>query len=229
VTEEEWLACTDPWLMLEYLSGKGSDRKLRLFACTCAREILSPLSRIRCSDHVEIAERFAEGLATEEEREFALLYARPIAERLEAASSVDAYAAEAAFALVIPGGYASAEQTLEYVISALRVERGIDSWRDAERPEVQAIRSLHCHFVREIFGNLFRPISLNPFWLSWKDRTLPKLAQAIYDERRFEDMPILADALEDAGCADAAILSHCRGPGPHVRGCWVLDLLLGKQ
>jgi hypothetical protein len=55
------------------------------------------------------------------------------------------------------------------------------------------------------------------------------LAQGIYDERAFERLPILADALEDAGCTDAAILVHCRGPGPHVRGCWVVDLILGKQ
>ena len=55
------------------------------------------------------------------------------------------------------------------------------------------------------------------------------LAQAIYEERRFGDLPVLADALEEAGCTDADILSHCRGPGPHVRGCWVVDLLLGKQ
>ena len=56
-----------------------------------------------------------------------------------------------------------------------------------------------------------------------------KLARTIYEERRFDLMPILGDALEDAGCGDALILAHCRGPGPHVRGCWVVDLLLGKD
>jgi hypothetical protein len=70
---------------------------------------------------------------------------------------------------------------------------------------------------------------INPIWLRWNDGTVVKLAQSIYDERRFTDLPILADALEDAGCADADILAHCRGPGPHVRGCWVVDLLLGKS
>ena len=64
---------------------------------------------------------------------------------------------------------------------------------------------------------------------SWLASLVLGLAQAIYDERAFDRLPILADALEDAGCTDAAILEHCRGPGPHVRGCWVVDLLLGKQ
>ncbi len=89
--------------------------------------------------------------------------------------------------------------------------------------------------LREIFGNLFRPASLHSAWLAWHDATLPKLAQAIYDERDLPSghldttrMAILADALEDAGCTDETILSHCCGAGPHVRGCWVVDLLLGK-
>jgi hypothetical protein len=83
--------------------------------------------------------------------------------------------------------------------------------------------------LRCIIGNPFHPADIDSKWLSWNNGTIPAIARRIYDERRFEDMPILADALEDAGCADAAILDHCRGPGPHVRGCWVLDLLLGKE
>ena len=83
--------------------------------------------------------------------------------------------------------------------------------------------------LRDIFGNPFRLSTIEPDWLTWNDRTVPKLAQAIYDDRRYDIMPILADALEEAGCTDAAILDHCRGPGPHVRGCWVVDLILGKE
>lgn len=80
--------------------------------------------------------------------------------------------------------------------------------------------------IRDIFGNPFRPVAADPSWL------LPKmvgLAQGIYGERAFDRMPILADALEKAGCADADILGHCRRPDEHVRGCWVVDLLLGKK
>jgi hypothetical protein len=82
---------------------------------------------------------------------------------------------------------------------------------------------------RCIAGNPFRPVTGNPAWLAWSGGTTPRLAQAIYDERAFGRLPVLADALEDAGCADAEILGHCRGPGPHARGCWVVDLLLGKE
>jgi hypothetical protein len=84
--------------------------------------------------------------------------------------------------------------------------------------------------LRCIFGPLpFRPVVIDPSWLTWNGGTIPKLAEAIYDERRFGDLPILADALEEAGCTDADTLAHCRSGGEHVRGCWVVDLLLGRE
>jgi hypothetical protein len=89
--------------------------------------------------------------------------------------------------------------------------------------------SAQCILLRELFGNPFRPITLNPSWLSWNEGTIPKLAQAIYDSRDFTDMPKLADALEEAGCTDQDIQAHCRSGGEHVRGCWVVDLVLGKE
>jgi hypothetical protein len=84
--------------------------------------------------------------------------------------------------------------------------------------------------MRCVFGNPFRSMpTADLTWLAWNDGTVPKLAQAIYEERHFADLPILADALEEAGCDNADILTHCRGGGEHVRGCWVVDLLLGKE
>ena len=85
------------------------------------------------------------------------------------------------------------------------------------------------HLLRDIFGNPFRPTTLNPAWLTWNQGTVVQIAQHIYDERKFEDLPILSDALIDAGCDNPDIIAHCRAPCPHVRGCWVLDLLLGKE
>jgi hypothetical protein len=82
--------------------------------------------------------------------------------------------------------------------------------------------------LREVAGNPFRPLMLRYAWRAWQGGTVVRLAQAIYAERRFDDLPVLADALEDAGCADEQVLGHCRGPGEHVRGCWLLDALLGK-
>ena len=92
-------------------------------------------------------------------------------------------------------------------------------------------QSAQCDLVRELIGNPFSPVPVTPEPGpgSWNGGVIRQLAQAIYDERTFDRLPILADALEEAGCADAAILDHLRGPGPHVRGCWVVDLLLGKE
>jgi hypothetical protein len=96
--------------------------------------------------------------------------------------------------------------------------------RLAEKQTRQVLADL----LRDVFGNPFRPAAVAPTWLAWHGETVPKLAQSVYDERAFERLPILADALEEAGCADAALLGHLRSPGPHARGCWALDLLLGK-
>ncbi len=95
--------------------------------------------------------------------------------------------------------------------------------------QVRAIGpSQRADILRELLGNQYRPVAVSPSWHAWNGGTVVKLAQAIYDERAFDRLPILADALEEAGCDIADILGHCRGPGPHVRGCWVVDLLLGK-
>ena len=80
--------------------------------------------------------------------------------------------------------------------------------------------------IHDVMGNPFRPITLDPVW---RTSTVLTLADGIYADRAFDRLPILADALQDAGCENADVLEHCRGPGPHVRGCWVVDLVLGKS
>ncbi|QEL14637.1 hypothetical protein [Limnoglobus roseus] len=82
-----------------------------------------------------------------------------------------------------------------------------------------------CDLIRDIFGNPFRPVTFSPSWLT---PTVVGLAGGIYADRAFDRLPILADALQDAGCEDVDVLSHCRGDGPHARGCWVVDGVLGK-
>ena len=98
------------------------------------------------------------------------------------------------------------------------VEKGSSAWMEE--------RAAQCSLLRDIFGNPFGPVTLNPAWLTSNVKTF---VQAIYDDRAFEGMPELADALAEAGCSNPDILSHCRGPGPHVRGCWVVDLVLGRE
>jgi hypothetical protein len=80
--------------------------------------------------------------------------------------------------------------------------------------------------LRDIVGNPFRPVAIDP---AWRTSTVVGLATAIYAERAFDRLPILADALEDAGCDQLDLLAHCRSDGPHVRGCWAVDLVLGKS
>jgi hypothetical protein len=96
---------------------------------------------------------------------------------------------------------------------------------DAKAAELDAQTALLC----DLFGNLFRPTAIDPTILRWNNGTIPKLAHAIYDERAFDRLPILGDALEEAGCTSEELLAHCRAGGGHVRGCWAVDLLLGKE
>jgi hypothetical protein len=94
------------------------------------------------------------------------------------------------------------------------------------RPEAKLKEEAsHANLLRDIFGNPFRPATLDP---AWRTPTVVALAGQMYESRDFTAMPILADALQDAGCDNEDVLDHCRGPGPHVRGCWVVDLVLGK-
>src|SRR5262249_43605345 len=95
-------------------------------------------------------------------------------------------------------------------------------------PDLTKERSIRADLIRDIIGNPFRPVAIDLSGLGWNGGTVLHLAQSIYLGRRFGDLPILADALEDAGCTDPDILGHCRGPGPHTRGCWPVDLVLGK-
>jgi hypothetical protein len=109
-----------------------------------------------------------------------------------------------------PEGYDSASINARYAA------------REAERARQAAT-------VRCLFANPFRPVTAAPARRTWHDGLLVSIARQMYDGRDFSDMPVLADALEEAGCTDADILAHCRGRWPHVRGCWVVDLLLGKS
>jgi hypothetical protein len=205
--EQEWPACTDPETMLEYLRGKASNRKNRLFACACGWQLLQSLTQtdVRSRQALEVGERFADGLSTEPQ------YLAACAEAQEAV--MDAVTQQ-------DFGLAAVRRDVrwaaEYGASVTEIARCIGD------------RAIACAIIHDIFGNPFRPVSVTPAWLAWSDGTILKLAQAIYDERHFQDLPILADALEEAGCTNADILAHCRGPGPHVRGCWVVDAILGK-
>jgi hypothetical protein len=202
MTEAQWLACTHPRSMLKFLEGRASERKLRLFSVACCRCLWPLLTDERSRRAVEVAERYADGEAPGEEMAAARAAATDTA--AWAATDTAAGAAGAAWAAWV----AASAATWDPALVAL---------------------------LREVFGNPFRPASVDPAWLAWQGGTVPRLAQAAYDERELPSghldparLAVLADALEEAGCSNADILGHLRGPAPHVRGCFPVDLLLGR-
>jgi hypothetical protein len=203
MTEAEWLACNDPEQALDFLGNNASDRELRLFACACCRTIWDLLTDERSRAAVEIAERMADGTATENQR-------KVVWARIGAAMSVADVAASRA---------------ADFHIDALEVADLVLQSEAKTDDHALTLKATQSTLIRCIFGNPFCPVVIAT---TWQTRNVVALAQAIYDERAFDRMPFLADALEDVGCTNAEILAHCRGPGPHVKGCWVLDLLLGK-
>jgi hypothetical protein len=103
------------------------------------------------------------------------------------------------------------------------------AWSQAWQSELQALQAKQADLMRCVYGNPYRPVAIAPEWPRWKDGTVRNIAQDIYDERAFDRLPILADALEEAGCANRDVLNHCRSDAAHARGCWVVDLILNKK
>jgi hypothetical protein len=237
VTEAEWLSCTDPQKMLEHLGDRASERKLRLFAVACCRKIWHLLPDQDCRKAVQIAEAFAEGKAgisllrkVKGAGEFYYDHREDVPEE-----RLGYYAGGAIFQL---GQERLASDMVADAASNAVACSTLDAGGD--RLAVDAARhgesAAQCHLLRDIVGNPFRPVRIDPAWLSRDSGLIPKLVQAIHDQWEFPSghldparLAVLADALEEAGCDNADLLNHLRGPGPHVRGCWAVDLLLGKQ
>jgi hypothetical protein len=114
-------------------------------------------------------------------------------------------------------------------LGRMKAPRLAAQWAARATGNLRQESAAQAELLRDVFGDCFSPVVVQPSWLAWHDGTVRRMATAIYEDRAFEQLPILADALEDAGCDNADILNHCRQPCVHVRGCWVLDLLLGKQ
>ena len=227
MTEAVWQTCEDPKPMLDYIQARASPRKLRLFLVACARLVWDFIPVDEARQAVEVAERYADGLASEDDRDRASksLWTLPVA-----GASAGQYAVAASSGAIHDRPRSRAlDESLAYLCAQLTVHRlatshltSLATWAAAQA----AIRAEQPAMLHEIFGNPFRPIAFPP---SWRPDTALTHARQMYEARDFSAMPILADALQDAGCDSADILDHCRGPGPHVRGCWVVDLVLGKE
>jgi hypothetical protein len=223
MTEAEWFGCTDPQAMLEFLRGKANDRKLRLFACACSRLVSHLLIDERSFAAVEAAEGFSDGLVGDSERQVAFSSA--------CTASRDVGQSPGAWpdtVLRLRRQHDPHKLSRAAVMAAFAAGRGasdVDALiRCAKQKFVDEVTQ--SRVLSDIFGNPFHPVALDP---AWRTPKVTALAEGVYEQRSFDRMPELAAALEEAGCTDQDTISHCRGPGPHVRGCWVVDLLLGKE
>jgi hypothetical protein len=217
MTEAEWLACADPPKMLEFLRGKASHRKLRLFACGVCRQLASFVGTGEYIGGIEAAEAYADGGRMKAAMKRCR---RVLNDRMVALIDTSGKGQSDEWLALYLGTVAISEKQYRYFspgLTDLRADRVGNSL-------ITVIAGAYLH-VRCIFGNPFRTVTTEPAWLTSTVRTL---AEGIYQDRAFDRLPILADALEDAGCADHDLLGHLRSPGPHVRGCWALDLILGK-
>jgi hypothetical protein len=203
VTETEWLTCPHPESMLDFLREKLTDRKHRLFICACVRQLWEALPDERLADAVEVGEAYADGEIEESERED---WFRSLRRAFEVQDD--------------------SRLRVWFRCAADLVRRPVRPGALGTPAMMNPDRLRECALLRDVVGNPFRSVEFDP---AWRTPTAVNLAQVAYAERRFDDLPVLADALEDAGCTDADLLGHCRGPGPHVRGCWAVDLLLGKE
>jgi hypothetical protein len=206
MTEQEWLECTEPQKMVEFLRGKASERKLRLLACACFRAMCHLLPYQDLVDVITVEELYADGAIGKDDASEA---------RIKASTAM----------YQVP--YKKPNSKTARITAENIVYLASDHWQLAVY-QAAALAGNSC-VIYEIFGNPFRSVSVDMSWLAWHSGTVSKIAQAIYDDRALDGMPILADALEDAGCTNADILNHCRQSREHVRGCWVVDLILGKQ
>src|SRR5262245_43693424 len=220
MTEGEWLAASDPAAMVQCDLVRPQARKVRLCGIGCCRQL--GITNPRQLKALDAAERYADGLLKDRgldnwtlqmNRHWQALERdrRPLRDRAPEIAVCRAVAYSCTTNRT--GSYRMVVHWLSVPYCGLLPAAILD------------LRPTLVHVVRDVFGNPFRPVAFEP---AWRTTTAVQLARQMYESRDFSAMPILADVLQDAGCDNEDVLAHCRGEGPHVRGCWVVDLVLGK-
>jgi hypothetical protein len=225
MTEAEWLSCDDPDTLLAFVLRSSTERKLLLYACCSFRRYFAGQDE-QALRSVEAAEAYADG---------ALSFGELTDLKKEALE--DDWWERSLFSEALGSGggfwgqeygrkHAAWQTSSALVRRALRRKPGGQSRQD--RAAREEARQVLLALVRCVLGNPFRPV---PFAPSWRTPDVLGLAGAVYDEQGFtpERLAVLADALEEAGCTQGQLLEHLRGPGPHARGCWVVDRLLDRS
>jgi hypothetical protein len=225
MTETEWLKSFDIRAMVATLRGKGTERLWRLFNVACAERVVHLMRDPRSIKALTIARLFADGLATRADMHAACANAQAAEFQAQYEEWLDEARAnfcwDAAYEGVCKARWA-AKVALKCLAPEMGEEPGDDLIAGGEgwwAPDL----------LREIFGDPFRWTILDPDWLCHNEGAATQLALRIYEGSAFELVPSLGNALEDAGCDDQTLLAHLHSPGPHVRGCWAVDLILGKK
>jgi len=230
LTEAGWLSGHNPDMLLDALDNRSSVRKYRLLLVTA---ICTLWSRLTEAERVAVAalEGYADGLTTLAEVERCRERAHdPRSEYWGTFDTVVRRTVEldrvAERSLSVCVGLASVHSSAVEAPGqqGRSWQQNTDTWSAR-----QACMSRTVAIIRDLFVNPYRPMVLDRAWLRWNGGTVPALAAAIYAGQRFDDLPILADALEEAGCIDESALLHCREPGAHWRGCWLVDRILEKE
>jgi hypothetical protein len=222
MTEAEWLKADNPDGLIEHLRAarvnrtKAGRRKLRLFACGCCRlawNLFEP--EPEAAALVEAAERLADG-------ELSAAAVERLDRRLPIPRN---YTVTAGLSLRFAARHAASSNPCDarsaaFFCAQARALGSRDFYGVLAAELARAAGLFRC-----VFGNPFREVGFTP---GRRTDTTVAVARGIYDSREFGAVPVLTDALQDAGCDSADVLNHCRSPGPHVRGCWVVDLILAK-
>lgn len=217
MTEQEWLTCTDPKPMLQFLRGKASQRKMRLIACACCRRVWDLLTDERSRTAVELAEQFADGRAGKQE----LIDAH----RAAIGAHVEWCRTEDTWRTFAMRAAAFAAASNNFAVDAMAPKVANDAAHGLLPDSRLSEEEGQCQLLRDLFGNPFRPVPFDP---AWRTPSITDLARAIYDQRRFKDMPVLAGALEESSCTSPELMAHCRSGEEHFKGCWAVDAILDK-
>jgi hypothetical protein len=227
MTRQQWLAHSDPLLLLDSL-GSANDRRLWLFVCACCRMIPEIAINDQACVALDWAEACAAGRFDRGQLEARWQRGLPPTGDPEADAAL-----QVALFSTGPSGQTMALAAFRLATVARRRAAEFAGRHPARRAERRAVgrwrrilRQQQGELLRCILPNPYGPIAVEPVQSVRRDHRVLAMVRAIYDERLFADVPILADALEDAGYHDPEVLAHSRGPGPHARGCWVLELLL---
>jgi hypothetical protein len=247
MTESEWLANPDVDELLDYLGDRIGERKLRLFAVACCRR-LWPILDEDARRVVVAAESFADCLedaGARQELESACTDMRfrgydPGKEAVLYAAGWSTFHARledihGRIRDLMPTAQTAAFYATHYQVLSDALESGMERQAVFDHTNAKARQTSDEEMRAQLLiwhdtlGNPFHPATVDPIWFQHDNAAVPRLAQECYDQHVTDNLNPLAEALESAGCRDASILTHCRAPGNHYRGCWVLDDLLGKS